>query len=170
MMASMDDLSTWLTKPEAAAALGISVRSLERLDEKGQGPPRKDRPRRGKRPEPVYDPGWIAEFRASRQRPEVMPPLSPTHSPDLAPAMKHDNFPAFALLANEIAGLVKAWPMPPRPLPWFLSVEEAAEYSGLSKAYLRTLCRNGSLPSIRNRGFMISRHALDELAKRRDLL
>lgn len=52
----MNDLSTWPTKPEAAARLGISERSLERLVEQGKPPERRMRQRPGKRPEPVFNP------------------------------------------------------------------------------------------------------------------
>lgn len=45
----------------------------------------------------------------------------------------------------------------------FLTIEEAAQYSGLSQAYLRNQVHKGHLSALKDRGWKIRRADLDKL-------
>jgi excisionase family DNA binding protein len=147
----------WLPKRDVAKLLGISERTLDRKIYD------KDIPVRqvtvpGRRPLAVIAPAAVEALKAE------MIPTTPglekngkdlALRPALPPAMR-DFFQA----------LLTTLPYPPRAL--FLTLKEAAAYSGLTQAYLRRRITEGNLPVIRDAGYKIAREDLDNLAKRRD--
>lgn len=141
--------SPWLPKAAAAALLGVSPRSLERHEAKGfiekrvrrSGPLgranaveysradlealKRGAPNVHARPEPEE---------SSVARAAVESPITP-RSASTALAVRHDSRVdsfAAALFAHLEAGRLSA---PPAPKPW-LTLAEAAEYSGLTRRFL----------------------------------
>lgn len=139
-------LETWLTEDEAAARMGISVRTLRRKAAAGDGPEKRDRPRRGLRPEPVYNPDDVA--RLAEPPPAVFAPSSQiglrapegliAHPPQLS---------AFEQLASLLHSRVLAQGRP--PARW-LTLKQAREATGLSVTLLRRLIASGALRAIRD--------------------
>jgi len=158
------DLSTWASKPQAAAALGISERTLDRLIAEGKGPERRLRRREGKRPEPVYNPIDLDTLAAAQ--PALLHPDSPLGRPTTAIAARREYLPplhpaALALMDRLITMAQPAQPPPARP---WLTIPEASAYTGLSGTLLRRLVREKRLPAIRDRAVKLRRSDLDRMA------
>jgi len=160
------DLSNWLTKAEAATHLQISERTLDRRCDAGTGPERRERPRPGLKPEPVFNPDDVARLAAPKAH--VMPPadfgIEPATLP--APARKHESQIArqpapndvLSLVLDRIAGAMEAKMQPPA---LYLTLPEARAYSGLSLALLRRHVKQGKLPSILDGATKVRRVDLD---------
>ena len=165
----MTDYSTWLTKQQAAAAIGCSTKTVEKLAQSRQLQQASRRSGTGAHVA-VYHPEDVERIRQERN-PEA---------------------PAFVLPAGAEAGgngnsaLVVA----PRPVEellrallaaiqhvsensqnghvalserLFLSVPEAAAVSGLSRAHLRRLIKAGELPTMKGARRCIRRRDLEAL-------
>jgi excisionase family DNA binding protein len=173
------DLSTWYPKSEAAAVLRISERTLERMTTAGKGPECKLRQRAGRKPEPVYNPADVDALRAAAERPHVMSALSPIgpRQPAVQEAGHQDgDIPqGLAIALGLMEGLLR---MAQRPLleagrapetaarahdKLWLTIDEAAKYSGLSGAFLRRCVQQGKLPAVRDRAVKVRRVDLDNL-------
>ncbi len=148
------DLSSWPTKGEVVAQIGISERSLERLIQKKQV-------RRGYRRVPgrrslaVLHPDDIEKLKQ-----ETLLPLpdSPTGSKaTLLPVARQ------ATVANLLAALAVNGTQVPLHRKLYLSVKEAAKYSGLPQAYLRRLIGDGTLTALKAGGYRIRRSDLEKL-------
>jgi excisionase family DNA binding protein len=153
----MIDLSTWLTKPDAAARLAVCERTLDRMCDRGEGPERRNRPRKGLKPEVVYNPADIDRLAAIP--PHVMPPQN-TSVATRPPAPSAD---VLTLVLDRIAGAVEnrlSTPLP-SPVPLYLTLPQASAYTGLSMAFLRRLIRDGNLPALRDRSLKVRRLDLD---------
>jgi hypothetical protein len=132
----------WYTEPEAAARLGISLRSFQRLVHDGASkefayaPERQRRARAGAKPQSVYNPEQVdALVRTAQVR--MLP--EEFRIPDKADGMP----PAFEFAFRLFERLQEQQRLlpPPAPVPvtekLFLTIAEASEVSGLSKAFLR---------------------------------
>lgn len=154
----MTDLSTWIPKAEAAARLGKSERTLDRMGD--DGPERRLRPREGLKPEVVFNPDDIEKMVAAQRSKAIAPtsPLAPASTQQLA--LRKDA-PAIALEFQELfaRGLEAARRGP----GLWLNLAEASAYSGLSIALLRRLIRAGVLLAIRDRAVKVRRADLDNL-------
>lgn len=162
----MTDLSTWYPKPEAARRMGISERTLDRRCESGSGPERRERPRPGLKPEPVYNPDDVE--RLATPKAHVMPadvaipvderspvPVARPSSPDLLPA-----------LLDRVGSAVESWlaeTRPPVPPALYLTLPQASAYTGLTVALLRRLVKAGKLAAIRDRAVKVRRADLENL-------
>lgn len=161
----MTDLSNWLTKAEAADRLGISERTLDRLCAGANGPERQTRRRPGKRPEVVFNPDDVAA-RQPKQPLHVVPSGSnvvarvPGGAGAALPTGLPPEFSLLALAAYERA-VASAPELQPRP---FLTLAEAADYSGLTETFLRKLVSEGKLSAVRDRSLKIRKASLDEFA------
>lgn len=155
------DLSAWMTKAEAAAILGCSERTLDRLTAAGVGPERRLRPRQGAKPEPVYNPEDVERL-APAAAPAVVPYNGPVNG-HAAPQLSNPAETGFALLVSAMQTLADRVG-PRRPLAAFLTIKEASAYSGLSQAFLRRLVREGALPAVRDVAIKVRRADLDNLA------
>jgi excisionase family DNA binding protein len=168
------DLSTWLTKADAAARLGLSERTLDRLVAAGKGPECRDRRRPGKRPEPVYNPRDLDVLAgAAAARPAVIAAASPIGQPQLdvqraidAEGIMWGEIPrplGVVLRVIEQLAQITRHPEPAAASPPWLTMREAAKYSGLSESLLRRLARSGELFSVRDGARKVRRHDLDKL-------
>src|SRR5581483_1695084 len=104
-----------LSKSEAAQRLGISERTLDRMD---PGPECRMRPRKGKRPEPVFHPQDVdALVAASAPKPRLNPPAMPaSYGTDLAP-VENDGMPPGLVLAVKLVEQLATIAQRSRPEP-----------------------------------------------------
>lgn len=130
----MNSLDNWPTEAEAAALLQTSVKTISRYAEAGKVELRK-RPRAGKKPENVVNPRDIEKLLpAAHVMPEERPgavALRPKTQPQQPEAAAFFAFIQTITTAIETQrGIVQI------AKPW-LSLEDAAEATGLSAGYLR---------------------------------
>jgi excisionase family DNA binding protein len=171
--------SDWLTKAEAGQALGgLSVRQVERLIAAGKI-------QTASRPVPhrtaacVCNPGDVArmalERRASQPfvevaRGEVLPgglvkrttdALEVRSVESLAPAVRA----MLQAFASDGAAATAAASTPKVPITQkaYLTLDEAVEYSGLTKSYLLMLIRQSRLLAVKTGGWRVSRRSVDSL-------
>lgn len=160
-MSEQDVLSTWLTTPEACARLGISERTLDRKVAARQIE-RRNRPAEGRRPIPVHNPEDIARLIAREPAVEIMRAIAPSVGGEINVAANLTARPAPAVdqIVPLVVGLLESIPRPPRA---WMTIVEASAYSGLSKAALRRLVKDGALPGLRDGAMKVRKVDLDEL-------
>jgi excisionase family DNA binding protein len=164
---SRQDLSLWLTERDAAAALGVSVRTIRRKAE-AREIERRARAIPGRRPEAVFRPVDIERLAAEQP---FIPAANGKQAPETALARgEHPSAPRaltqLATFAEALIAAVRANGEPQaRPKAW-LGLQEASEYLGLTEGFLRRLARAGKLPSVRDgrQGTKVRRIDLDNLA------
>jgi len=167
------DYKHWMSKPAAAAAIGCSPKTIEALSKAGQL-----HQAYWKRPETgativVYHPSDVERIRKERnpagaeafpvpdQAPAastalVAPPTSPEQFIRALVALaggsensaKHSQKHSDVRLAERL----------------FLTISEAAEFSGLPKVHLRRLLAAGTLQALKTgRGWRVRRHNLEDI-------
>lgn len=147
------NLDAWKTKPDAAAMLGCSEKTIERYAEKGQLE-RRARLVPGRRPLPVFSPDDLERLQKESVQPAPAPLGAPSNQ-SLALRTRGD-------LASLLELFTRARdPAPPTKI--FLTIEEAAAHTGLSEAYIRRKIRAAELPALRDRGWKIRRADLDKI-------
>lgn len=168
---SEPDLSAWPTKAAAAAALQCSVRSLElRI----QGGEIEVRPRRrpGQRRELVCNPRDIESLKPPAFVLPASSELKRANANGLAvPTTQRGDQPPSSGNAPQALDALAAWlsttaaaqqpqNAPEEPKPW-LTLDAAAQLSGLSQAFLKRECRAGNIRAVRDqRKWMIHRPSL----------
>ena len=151
----MDDLSTWKTKAEAAAILGTSEKAIERYANKGTIR-RAERLIPGRRPLPVYHPEDIDKLKG--QTIEATPvEESPKKLPrDVRKAVAATAGQSMELLPPNVKTAIVSARIEAELVPvyrrLYLSLDEAARYSGLGIGYLRKLVEEGTLEVKRGAG------------------
>lgn len=155
-MADGGDLSTWLTKAAAAAAIGVTEKSVQRFAKAGRLQQAWRAQERG--PElAVYNPDDVQRI-AGERRPGLAPFVLPDGA-ELPPANGHG-----ALTRLEAAGpgdvrrvaLVDVEALrelvsgTSRTLPPFSTLDEAAAWLHLSKACVRRMVEANELPARRD--------------------
>jgi excisionase family DNA binding protein len=158
------DLSSWYTTEEVMSKLRMSQRSVYRLrTEKRIGWAR--RREKGKQPEPVYNPADVDAIQATLapapallEAPAAANGAVATTRP--AKAGVQDGFSQFMEFVQRGMAAQAAVAAP----RLFLTIEEASEYSGLSQLCLRRLCKEGAIPSIKDRSVKIPKAGLDAFA------
>jgi excisionase family DNA binding protein len=157
--------SLWLSKSDAAAQLGVSERTLDRLCRDDKGPELKYVRLPGRRPKPVYNPTDVERLAAANQRAMVIAPDSPlapvSHSATKALARAVPLGPAAAQFRALLEGLFRVAREQAGPAEkLYLTIPEAAAYTGLSKTLLRRLVSQGRLPAVRDRALKVLRRDL----------
>ncbi len=172
------DYSTWLTKRQAAAEIGCSTKTVEKLaHDRAIQQARWDRPRGPALV--VFHPDDVARV-ASERRQGPLPaflvpgPATPRNGKGaIARTMpdaeaQHALAAALSAFAAALQGLAinsekseKASQSFSQTL--FLTVRDAAAVSGLSPTCLRRFIANGTLPAIRDRSWKIRRADLEHL-------
>lgn len=186
VMSETIDLSTWLTKQEAADRLGVSTKAIERYTRAGKLEQRFRR-QAGTPDVAVYYPEDVDKL-ASARRPRLPAPFlvpgppRPTngkgsHSAvELAGASRPDLGPAIAAGLSDVAGALR-WlvsqtagagvsqtSVTQESQKLFLTIPEAAAVAGLSKTYLRRQLEAGTLKGIKDgRRWRIRRTDLEQL-------
>lgn len=173
------DLSTWLTIADAATVLRCSERTVERLAA-AKTLEKRLRPQKGSPDVAVFSPESVAE-EAARRRPEPAPFVvganqAPTRTngngtgPTTSAITTIAQLPAddpIRQLAAAFQSFLLSPPSPPVSATVsekaFLTIKEAAAWTGLSQAYLRRSIDSGTLKAIRDRGWRIRRKDLETL-------
>jgi hypothetical protein len=151
------DFATWIPKQDAAEQLGYSYRTLERKIIKLKlRTAQRDVP--GRRSIVIIHP---ADFQKLKEQtiPATPAPIEEEDSKELAPYQALP--PAVRQFAASLLGTL---PYPPRKL--FLTLREAADYSGLPQTDLERLIETGELKAReirKGRAKMISRRSLEAL-------
>ncbi len=169
------DYSLWLTKAQAAEAIGCSTKTIEQLAQKG-----KIEQAEWKRPETgariaVYHPDDVNRVRKERNpeaKPFVLPAAGVSESPNsaaLIPRASPAADPGAFLKA--LAALVSQKSEKPAETPpvalserAFLTIPEAAAFTGLGEGYIRRQIKAGNLKPLKGAG----RHGADVI-RRKDL-
>jgi hypothetical protein len=153
----MVDFSQWIPKQDAAEQLGYSYRTLERKIIKLKlRTAQRDVP--GRHPITVIHPGDFEKLKRL-VIPAAPAPIEEEDSKELAPRLMLP--PAVREFAASLLGTL---PYPPRKL--FLTLKEAADYSGLPQTDLERLIDSGELKARETRNGtakMISRRSLEAL-------
>ena len=177
-MTDMSNLSDWLSIAEAAKAIGVSTRTVERLARARQLEHRL-RPQAGSPAIAVYNPADVARIASERSPappPFVLGAVTPGGSANgngQGAELTKGSFlnpggddPIRQLFAAALRAVLS----PPSPSlsgtvseKLFLTIAEAAAASGLSQACLRRLIADKTLPAIRDRGWRIRRRDLELL-------
>jgi excisionase family DNA binding protein len=162
------DYSTWLTKQQAADAIGVSQKGIERLAKARKLQQYLWRRPSGGQPIKVYAPDDVERL-AHQKQPEkeflVPPAAAGTNGhAELAPVGKTMNAQAF--LAALISTIQQAAETQSRHVETlFLTIPEAAQYTGLSQAFIRRQCQSGELIAIKDGGWKIHRTRLEALGQ-----
>ena len=148
-------LVEWYSEKRTATALGVSTRTVRRMAEDGTLR-RAYRPLKGRKPESVYHPEDVEREQQRIRRPA---PVEDTQRPGPEPtdALR----PGIQEALERFSEIMRHAPLAAPPL--WMSIETAAEYSGLSQALLRRLVTAGILPAIGDHAIKIRRADLDRL-------
>lgn len=150
------DFSTWLTKTQAAEAIGVSTKTIEQFAKDGKIQQAAWRPHNRGAEKAVYQPDDVARI-ASERKPGlaafvlpagVTPPVNGNGHQALAVSRNRDNSPAIAIDLSPLASLAAVLQTLADRAPvsentsekLFLTIPEAAAVSGLSQAHLRRIC------------------------------
>lgn len=145
------DYSRWLPDAEVCARLGVSIPTLDRYAKTGRLHPAHDKNRRrGNRPIRVWDPDEVdAQMPAPPTRP-LVPVPSATSAP-IAPREQQQSLVRTEDTDRVIARLVEMVVEERSPKMW-VSLEEAANRTGLSRGLLYHMVVTGALDGLRDRG------------------
>ena len=159
-----DQFSDWLSKATAAQILGCSEKTIERLAT--QKKIQKVMLRiPGRRSTPVYHPGDVETLRSASARLEPFPVASPAaprgKAAALVPAGPSGRSAGDMFLQLLTSGIPRPSIGPRHKL--FLTLKEAAEYSGMSRGWLLSKIKDGELAAIKVGGWKIRRSDLEQL-------
>lgn len=160
MKATMPDVSHWLTKQQAAQALGVSIKTVENLHSSKQLQKAK-RTRPGLPPIAVYHPDDVERLRKARQPPNGQPFVLPANAS--LPAARDTVVPNkldFSVLFENLSRTSNVR-IAERV---YLTMAEASAYSGLPRTHLHNLIKEATLPALKTgAGWRIRRRDLESL-------
>jgi excisionase family DNA binding protein len=172
------DYATWLTKQQAAEAIGVTTKTIERLAQDGQVQQARWRRPAGGPAVAVYQPDDVARIARARQRDPLPPFLVPaTGGPAngngsgegsglaiVPPTLPSTEDLLRVLLTSAARAMSQtSETVSQTSTALFLTIPEAATVSGLSQACLRRMIADGTLTAIRDRGWRIRRKDLEQL-------
>lgn len=170
-MAPDTDYSTWLTKAQAATALGVSPKQIERFAKSGKLQFFLWKRPSGGQSIAVYAPDDIDRLAHENvpSRPYVVP-TDAAPPPNGSHDMQRQTTPkrSVAPVAPSGSALFQAFLLMFRQMSdhaqqvqtLFLTIPEAAKFSGLTEAYIRRACQEGKLDAFKDGGWKIRRTAL----------
>jgi hypothetical protein len=175
-MSDKPDLSTWLTKQQAADQIGVSTKAIERFTRAGKLEQR-FRPQAGSPHVAVFHPeevDQIASARRAAPAPFVLPAVPDV--PTNGNGRNGDQVGSHALaiatppsigsgeeLLHAFAAALRTMFETSQTLTLFVTIREASLATGLTQAYLRRRCENGTLKAEKDRGWKIRRKDLEQL-------
>jgi hypothetical protein len=130
-------LDAWVAKPEAVRLTGMNERTLEKKVKAGELR-REYRPIPGRKGLPVYHPDDIQKLTERALKPIVL--RTPARKPPTVPA------PVFTPVYRKV----------------FLTLQEAVDYSGLPKAYLKRCLAEGTIAGAKVPTWRIKREDLQQ--------
>lgn len=158
--ATAPDTSSWPTLTQTAARLGTNERTVRRWIE-SKRLRAAIRPAVGRKPLTIIDPVDVERLRVERLPPvvESIAALSILSDRLAGSSSQLEEFEYFARLIAKIQNA-----RTPAVAAPFLTLQSAAEYSGLPKRLLAGLLRDGMLPGVRHAGeWYVKRADLDAL-------
>lgn len=173
------DLSTWLTKQQAADAIGVSTKTIEQFAKDGKIQQAAWRPQNRGPEKAVYQPDDVARI-ASERRPGVAafvlpagvtPPVNGNGHQALAVAPPREREASLAIDLSPLASFAavlqtlaeKSASSENLSEKWWLTIPEAAALSGLSATHLRRRCQSGWPGAIKDGAWKIRRRDLEQL-------
>jgi excisionase family DNA binding protein len=173
------DYATWCTKQQAADAIGVTTKTVEQLAKDRRLEQGFWRRPTGGPLLAVYNPDDVARIAQERHQapaPFVLPAVPAStgngngrrhaNAPDQVLALAPPAVAGDDLVRQFLHGLLNAATTAPASessQKLFLSIDEAAAVSGLSRACLRRLIRDEKLAAVRDRGWRIRRRDLEQL-------
>ena len=154
-----DQLGHWKSAAEAAEILKCSEKTISRMAAQGKIEKALRRVP-GRKPMPVFNPRDIDRMHSQTVDLKPFPVEAVKEEKALARAPSQDGAKLFAQLLADRLGSPQAVPLE-RKL--FLSLEEASEYTGMPKGWLRRQIKSGELPAILSGGWRIRRADLEKL-------
>ena len=154
-----DQLDDWKTQAEAAKILNCSEKTVGRMAVQKKIE-RVLRRVPGRKPMPVFNPDDIEAMRAEAAQPKPFPVRERGGEKALVPRSRQGGVD---LLAQLLADRISPAPAVPVEQKVFLNLKEAAEYSGLSKAWLMREMKSGKIKAIKTGGWRIRRSDLLQL-------
>ena len=158
-MVMVDQLDDWKTQAEAAEILKCSQRTIGRM----AGQKKIQRMLRrvpGRKPMPVFNPDDIEALRAEMVQVEPFPVRERGEGKALA---RQTSQGRVDLLAQLLADRIPPGRAVPVEQKVFLNLKEAAEYSGMPKAWLMREIKSGKIKAIKAGGWRIRRSDLEQL-------
>jgi len=176
-MSQTPDYTTWLTKQQAADAIGVTTKTVERMAQDGQLQQARRRGATSGQKIAVYHPDDVDRIASARRTapvPFVLPAIqdSPANGNGPHPGVALQIPPPSPIGSGE--ELLQAFALALRRMSetsqtlaagatLYLTIDEAAAVSGLSRAFLRRMIGNGTLAAIKDRGWKIRRKDLEAL-------
>lgn len=172
------DYSTWLTKQQAADAIGVTTKTVERFVQAGQIQQARWQ-REGRGPQlAVYHPDDVARLASERKPGPLRPFVVPTSTgpangnghnalvqveskvdrPSIQLTAGDDLLHALTLLMSKVMSETSQ-----TSDYEYLTIREAAAACRLTQAYVKRRCEAGAVPAIRDRGWRIRRKDLEAL-------
>ena len=154
-----DQLDDWKTQAEAAEILKCSQKTVGRMaaQKKIQ---RVLRRVPGRKPMPVFNPDDIEALRAEMVKVEPFPVRERGEEKAL---VRQTRQRGVDLLAQLLADRISPASAVPVGQKIFLNLKEAAEYSGLPKAWLMREIKSGNIKAMKAGGWRIRRAELEQL-------
>ena len=154
-----DPLDDWKTQAEAAEILKCSQKTVGRMaaQKKIQ---RVLRRVPGRKPMPVFNPDDIEALRAEMVKVEPFPVRERGEEKAL---VRQTRQRGVDLLAQLLADRISPASAVPVGQKIFLNLKEAAEYSGLPKAWLMREIKSGNIKAMKAGGWRIRRSDLEQL-------
>ena len=164
--------ANWYTKQQVAELFGCSKKSVERWVKKGKLTPTFVTGRHGK--QAVFDPEEVESLKELEDSMaidrSVVPGESvtvPTQTPTLTPALVNQAVESVSMPLNSLVTVTRENRSVPIHCKLFLSLNEAKEFSGLPRAFIKEAINSGELEaSIIGRGWRIKRAELERWASK----
>lgn len=149
-----NELQGWLTRPEVAARLQCSEKTVDRMAAAGKLQ-RRYQPKPHQKPAPMFHPADVEREEMARMRPHILQSTTAQGDNALAVAAQETNqaLAVFERMIRPPTGVPKLW----------VTIPEASELSGLSQALLHRLITAGKLQSIRDGSRKVRRADLEQL-------
>ena len=154
-----DQLEQWKTQAEAAEILKCSEKTISRMA--GQNKIQRALRRvPGRKPMPVFNPIDVERIRSETMEVKPFPVAGAKEAKSLARVPSQDGVKLLAQLFAERLSSSRSVPVEQKV---FLKLNEASEYMGMPKAWLRRQIKDGKLKAVLAGGWRIRRADLENL-------
>ena len=152
-------LEDWKTQAEAAEILKCSEKTISRMAAQNKIQ-RALRRVPGRKPMPVFNPNDVERFRSETVDIKPFPVTAGKEAKSLARVPSQDGVKLLAQLFAERLSSSRSVPVEQKV---FLKLNEASEYMGMPKAWLRRQIKDGKLKAVLAGGWRIRRADLEKL-------